>query len=80
MGGGGKGAGEEPNRTTARKLGPLYIIQYSLFHSIGNKNAIQQYFIIVMNETLIEYKMRRKNTNRPANTKNEHKSVAKTDV
>ncbi len=28
--GGGGGAGEEPNHTTAKKPGPLYIIQYSL--------------------------------------------------
>ncbi len=26
----GRGVGEEPNHTTARKLGPLWIIQYSL--------------------------------------------------
>jgi hypothetical protein len=26
----GKGVGEKLNHTTARKLGPLYIIQYSL--------------------------------------------------
>ncbi len=28
--GGGEGVGEEPNHATARKPGPLYIIQYSL--------------------------------------------------
>ncbi len=30
--GGGKGVGEEPNHTTARKPGPLQIVQYSLPH------------------------------------------------
>ncbi len=30
-GGGGGGVGEELNHATARKPGPLYIIQYSLF-------------------------------------------------
>jgi hypothetical protein len=31
----GAGVGEEPNHTTARKLGPLYIIQYSLLNFIA---------------------------------------------
>jgi hypothetical protein len=30
LGRGEEGVGEEPNHTTAEKLGPLYIIQYSL--------------------------------------------------
>jgi hypothetical protein len=31
---GGQVVGEEPNHTTARKLGPLQIIQYSLLYSV----------------------------------------------
>ncbi len=32
--GGGELAGEEPNHTTARKLGPLEIVQYSLGYPV----------------------------------------------
>ncbi len=40
----GWGDGEEPNHTTAKKPGPLYIIQYSLV--INLKMHVQASFII----------------------------------
>ncbi len=35
----GEGVGEEPNKTTTRKLGPLYIIQYSLERTVHPQNV-----------------------------------------
>ncbi len=41
--GGGGVSGEEPNHTTARKSGPLYIIQYSLLTIRGDRREMAEF-------------------------------------
>ncbi len=51
--GGGEPNGKEPNHTTARKPGPLYIIQYSLLRSIW-KRSLEIGYLYVRSEKILK--------------------------